>query len=80
MTNDKTRAVLEEVFAERERQVQQWGGVANDDRNKPHDWVAFITKQLGLLVTGKAVRERLIKVAALAVAAIEAYDRPTGWK
>ncbi len=86
-----TPDTLREVKAERRRQVRQWGGPDHDDQHEAADWLRFIDHQLGLareeLVDEKTslddgrgdvafeIRDRLVKIAALAVAAIDSLDR-----
>lgn len=75
--------VLDEVAAERRRQDQLWGGEAHDDRHTPYDWFTYLQKQLNRFRVHKNwsdKRERLIKIAALAVAAIESGDRKNASK
>jgi hypothetical protein len=74
--------VIGEVAEERNRQDAQWGGPENDDRNTLQDWHHYITRQMssfwmraGPNPDLPACRERLVKTAALAIAAIEAIDR-----
>lgn len=82
------RTQQEEVFAEvaREREAQdyQWGGPKHDDEHVGQDWCDFIAKQLkdARLADRNPThakkgqyRRRMVKVAALAIAAIESYDR-----
>lgn len=71
-----------EIEAERARQVEQWGGNHHDDGHDRHDWIEFIES-----FTGKAYRvaqwgdkavefeNRLIQVAALAIAAVQSSRR-----
>lgn len=66
--------VLAEVVAERGRQNKQWGGAEHDDEHGPDEFLGFIRRQVS---KDGDVRERLIKIAALAVAAIESLDRNT---
>ncbi len=68
-----------DVLAEREHQDAQWGGEAHDDTHLKDDWLHFIRKQLdhAFHVGTPGVRDRLVKIAALAVAAIESHDRVT---
>lgn len=69
--------VLNEVCHEREYQNQRFG-TAFDDKNTLNDWSAYITRYLGnatFATTREEQRCQLIKVAALAVAAVEAFDR-----
>ena len=71
-------SIFAEVDMERVRQDGLWG-IAFDDSNTAFDWVAYITKFAGKSLTRPfswtGFRECMIKVAALAVAAIEACDR-----
>lgn len=82
------RSVELAINFERERQIQQWGGCEHDDTHKPEEWLSFIAKQVkkaereakasdGQIdrATRFEVRDRLVKIAALAVAAIESMDR-----
>jgi hypothetical protein len=68
---------LLDVEAEREYQDRKWGGPANDDLQAEADWLAYIAEYAG--GAGRAAnydfRTRMVKVAALAVAAVEAHDR-----
>lgn len=82
-----TMGILIDVFAERERQDAQWGGADHDDRHSGNDWLDYIGKQQlvavnetlsdnGLeIVDPEHYRQRLVKIAALAVAALEVHDR-----
>jgi hypothetical protein len=81
-----TRRIVEEIFAERKRQIEiKRGGDTNafDRENTKNDWVSFITCYAGRAddrcsrTEGLDFRDEMVKVAALAVAAIEAYDN--GW-
>ncbi len=71
--------VLDEVRAEREAQDAQLGGPEHDDNHSPGDFAGFIDVQLIKCDwgNGPGCRERFIKVAALAVAAVEMLDRTT---
>lgn len=64
---------LADVIEERRRQDAQWGGPEHDDDHAAGDWFGFIEKQM--MKTTAPRRERFVKIAALAVAAIEALDR-----
>ena len=81
-------AVIDDVLQERQRQEKLAHGgntAAFDQTNQYNDWVAYITAYAGRAAGGCArneredcdFRENMVKVAALAVAAIEAYD--SGW-
>lgn len=73
--------ILEEIRKERQHQHELWGNDF-DDRNTCNDWIAYITSYAGKGVTLEAsaleFREAMIKVATLAVAAVEAVDRNDG--
>lgn len=81
----KQQSIYSEITAERQYQDQQWGGPDHDDDHSIHDWIAFITvygaravesSQWGLVP--QLSRSSFIKIAALAVAAIESLDRSSG--
>jgi hypothetical protein len=74
-------SAYDEIQAERAHQEQKWG-TAFDDRNTPYNWAAYIgqyaTRNLigdPTQVSADKFRADMVKVAALAVAAIEAHDR-----
>ena len=64
-----------DVSAERNRQDEQWGGAEHDDTHGAVEWIDCISKQLRRLSNTAERRERLVKIAALAIAAIESADR-----
>ena len=77
--------IFEEIKRERRRQDRQWGGPEHDDDHTSLDWVRFIAKQLNKIDDWSYVGDRssyyglfrsiMVRVAALAVAAIEWADR-----
>ena len=71
--------VIDEVLAERKHQDEKFGGPVHDDGHTGRDWIAFIVEHLGRAGTqvfaGDNFRKQMIKVAALAIAAVEWYDR-----
>jgi hypothetical protein len=70
-------AVLEDIDKERQYQEIKWG-VEFDNKNTANDWSAYISRYNGnasFAVSPTEWRKQMIKVAALAVAAVEAYDR-----
>jgi len=71
--------ILQEIRDEREAQDRQWGGRASDDTRSDEQWFAYIDRQEDLWIADyqQNTRQRLIKIAAIAVAAIEAIDRRT---
>jgi hypothetical protein len=80
-------SILEEIRQERAHQDKKWGGPSHDDVHSPYDWSAFILTYLGQSISDfvkesgrvepklRAFRYNMIKVAALAIAAVEAVDR-----
>lgn len=64
--------ISEEIINERERQTEI-GNDINDDLNSPAEWAGFISQYAGRALD-EDFRENMIKVAALAMAAVEAYD------
>jgi hypothetical protein len=77
------RNIFEEIERERQYQDEVHGGPDNDDSQTEANWVKFVMDNA--TGTGFAAcpgkpdkrpfRERMLKVAALAVAAIESHDR-----
>lgn len=83
--DDPRQAILDLIASEREYQEAKWG-VRFDDQNTINDWVAYIANYASNAafepnnaqdVVGRREHQRtqLVKVAALAVAAIETIDR-----
>lgn len=70
---------ISDVLLEREYQDEKWGGPSHDDTETEGSWEKYISEYNN--AQGRAVdydfRTRMIKVAALAVAAIESHDRRT---
>lgn len=66
--------IFVDINGEREYQIAKWGNEF-DAKNTPNDWVAYISKYLGQTVTmpfnEDVFRTQMLKVAALAVAALE---------
>jgi hypothetical protein len=73
------RHIFADINTERAEQDEKWGGPEHDGRHSDNDWVAYIAKHLGKAVVWPFDRHRfrkqMIRVAALAVAAIEVIDR-----
>ncbi len=78
--------LLKEIIKERERQMKLAHGGNTDEfdkKNSQNDWVAYIMAYAGRAADkvtrnkneGQDFRQNMIKVAALAIAAIEAYDK-----
>lgn len=76
-------SIWNEIQEERAYQKKRWGGDAHDDQHTTWDWIVFITQYVGRAVDPGDVdhfdiqtyRTYMIKIAALAVAAIEWCDR-----
>jgi hypothetical protein len=74
------KIIFQAIATEREYQDERWGGPQHDDTHSAHDWVAYIVKYLGNWQAWPTFsvydfRRSMVKVAALAVAAIEWADR-----
>jgi len=74
--------IFAEIGKEREAQDREHGGAEHDDGLTQAQWVALLTRHVGLAVCDAAVvanlgrfRRQLVCVAALAVAALESLDR-----
>lgn len=77
-----SRTVIEDVALERSNQDVTWGQQDHD----PALWLAILTEEVGEVskeiadgifapFNGPAYRAELVQVAAVAVAAVEAFDR-----
>ncbi len=75
---DEFKSVIDDVKAERCYQREKWC-MAFDDRNTLNDWVAYICHYAGRATEmHRGVEEQksdMVKVATLAVAALEAVKR-----
>ena len=72
------QSIFAEIQDERARQDEKWGGPDHDDGHTSHDWIAYIVRHMGkgMYPAGPSVfRRQMIRVAALAVAAVESIDR-----
>lgn len=76
--------ILADVAEERERQEELWGNEF-DDKNNINDWCTYICRYASTAAfvppnpeQGATQRELLVKTAALALAALEAFDRNNG--
>ena len=74
--------IVEEIRKERGAQKEKWGGPESDHAYNVETWVAAIVKHLGKTLhhpySVRRFRYQMIRVAALAVAAIEWIDRTDG--
>ncbi len=70
--------ILEEIKKEREYQDGKWGNTF-DDKNTINDWGTYINiylaKATDMAATKEDQRKNLLKVATLAVAALQTFDR-----
>jgi hypothetical protein len=69
--------VYDEIRLERKAQDEKWGGPSHDDGHSGPDWASFIKQHANKAFRGD-YRKQMIRVAALAVAAIESFDRKSG--
>src|SRR5690349_17719884 len=75
--------ILSEIITERQCQDAMWGP-DHDDAHSPADWAGILVRHLGLAmgdgasVDPERFRKQLVRVAAVAVAAVEAIDRKAG--
>lgn len=76
MKHPAREKILVEVSEERDHQDRQWGGPSHDDQHQVAEFAEFIQHQLSRM-TAQDCRARHVKIAALAVAAIESIDRKT---
>lgn len=73
--------ILNEILAEREQQKKQGFDAAHDDALRAHQWEARIVRYVARATilqragSPALARRRLVQVAALALAAVEALDR-----
>lgn len=83
VTEEEAR-VYEDVRVERWAQDRKWGGPCHDDEHDPGDWQSYIKQHLQEADINprscKAnnptlYRRQMVRVAALAVAAIQSFDR-----
>ncbi len=80
-TDVQARArILTDVTHERHAQDDKWGGPEHDDTHTAKDWVSYIVEHANRVLeyTGQPAaheRKQFVRVAALAIAAVEACDR-----
>jgi hypothetical protein len=69
--------VYAEISTERTRQDLEHGGPGHDDAHTQDEWTWLISdhNQRALQGNGRFFRRQMVRVAALAIAAIEAHDR-----
>lgn len=79
------QAIYAEIEQEREYQNERWGTDTDDTKNTPWMWAAYIAQYATRWMRGKfmpldredtmSFRACMVKVAGLAVAAVESIDR-----
>lgn len=73
--------IIAELVAERQAQDEQWGGPSHDDQHSLNEWIAIACRHLGLAASDGGeeaparFRRQMIRIAALAVAAVKSVDR-----
>ncbi len=77
-------SIIRDIDAERVKQDAKWGGPKHDDELTIGEWAEIIARRAAMSSVrdadgGFSRRHRLIQVAALAVAAIDSYDRVNGY-
>ncbi len=76
------QSIYLEIGVERTAQDAQWGGSMHDDSHERFEWCEYIRKQNNSAVSSshnpEVFEQRMVKVAALAVAAIESSRRQRG--
>jgi hypothetical protein len=76
MSNAGRLRALDDILKERDDQDAQWGGPAHDDTHSADDWWEYIRHQwIRFANNPDEARDRFVKTAALALAAIESMDR-----
>jgi len=84
MATDTRLKIFNEIEAERAYQDAKWGNTF-DDKNTVNDWNQYIAgygyRAASMENVGKPEEQRaaMVKVAALAVAALETFDRNNGF-
>lgn len=79
MSNPTQLDLFAEVTKERIVQDAQWGGPTTDDKRDWYEWRSIFYRQLTLLSMDAGdharQRQRYVKIAAIAIAALESHDR-----
>lgn len=83
--NGLQSAAIIEIILERQRQDEKHGDASHDDGHFDYEWQNFIRERVDRLVhdfrrndvsvSDTDFRKEMVEIAALAVAAIESYDR-----
>ena len=78
---DDLGAIFKQIETERGKQDREHGGPDHDDLHHYNDWTAILVRHLGLAAGDEAEvdearwRKQMIRIAALACAAVESHDR-----
>lgn len=79
MSQEKRKDIYAELETERLRQDAEHGGAEHDDTHAPSDWRDFIEEHLArafrMDIDRDTYRNQMLRVGALAVAAVESFDR-----
>lgn len=76
-------SIIQEINEERNRQETIGHTEKVDDRHTSNDWIALITRHAGLAISDAAIvdkakwRTQMIRVAAIALASLESFERGT---
>ncbi|MGI9434275.1 MAG: hypothetical protein ACR2Q4_05515 [Geminicoccaceae bacterium] len=77
--------ILSEIRKERDRQDEKYDGPDHDDSHYPGDWCLILAKYLGRAAAetidaepDTGFRDNMIKIAAVAIAATQSFDRVQG--
>lgn len=77
-TSPAGSTVYDEILAERDRQDAKWGGPTHDDAYSQENWLNYIAShnvRAAMSENPFVYRKQLVRIAALAVAAVESCDR-----
>lgn len=81
MSHEKRREIYDQVEAERRAQDAEWGGPDHDDERTVGSWLEVLQKHWAKANAAPIdhheplFRHQMVRVAALAVATIEWFDR-----
>ncbi len=76
--NQIQREIIDAIMQERIAQDKKWGGASHDDQHNAWDWIQYIRNQESKAFIAEDFDEydsRMVKVAALAIAALESTRR-----
>lgn len=73
MPADLVPSVIVEILLEQQRAFAKYGGPINDESRAVSDWERYIIRFC--TTSAKPFRDRMVRIACLAISAIEANDR-----